>query len=110
MPSNSRSCSCRRQLGSLESQADVLNKAVDKLQDKNPRRAQQITRLEEENFDLDDRIQKAGRHQIDPTVFGCGYQEDQKLLLQLREAQSFQNPGPKLHRPKRKIKIDENDL
>ena len=47
------------QLDQLEAQGDVLNKAADKLQDNNPRRAQQIARLEEENSNLDDQYQKA---------------------------------------------------
>jgi uncharacterized protein YdcH (DUF465 family) len=47
------------QLGRLEAQGDLLNKAAARLQDKNPRRAKQIARLEEENSDLDNRIQKA---------------------------------------------------
>jgi len=46
------------QWGRGEAQGDFLNKTADKLRDKNPRRGQQIARLEKENFDLDNRIQK----------------------------------------------------
>ena len=46
------------QLGQLEAQGDLLNKTADKLRDKNPRRGRQIARLEKEDFDLDNRIQK----------------------------------------------------
>ena len=62
-----------------------LNKAVDKLQDKNPRRAQQITQSGRRKFDLDNRIQKAedGIKSIQQSL-DAGYQEDQKLLLQLK--------------------------
>lgn len=47
------------QLGRLQAQGDLLNKAAAKLRDQNPRRARQIARLEKENSDLDNRIQKA---------------------------------------------------
>lgn len=47
------------QLGRLEAQGDLLNRAAARLQDENPRRSKQIARLEEENSDLDHRIQKA---------------------------------------------------
>ena len=77
------------QLGQLEAQGDVLNKAADKLQDKNPGRAQQITRLEKENFDLDNRIQKAeGTIKLIQPALDAGYQEDQRLLLQLKSVQN----------------------
>ena len=49
----------RSQLGSLEAQGDLLNKTAAPLQDKNPGHAKQIARLEKENSDLDNRIQKA---------------------------------------------------
>ncbi len=49
----------RTQLGRLEAQGDLLNKAAAKLRDQNPSRAKAIARLEKENFDLDNRIQKA---------------------------------------------------
>jgi chromosome segregation ATPase len=47
------------QLSQLEARADFLNKETDKLKDTNPRRTQQISRLEEKDFELDNRIQKA---------------------------------------------------
>ena len=69
------------QLGHLEASGDVLNKTVARLQDNNPRRSQQISRLEEENSDLDDRIQKAeGDIKLIQQSLDTGYQEDQKLL------------------------------
>ena len=77
------------QLGQIEAQGEVLNKAADRLQEKNPRRSQQITRLEEENFDLDNRIQKAEVviKSIQKSL-DAGYQEDQRLLLQLKNMQN----------------------
>ena len=73
------------QLGQLESQGDQLHKAASQLQGNNPRRAQQIARLEQENSDLDNRIQKAegGIKSVQQSI-ASGYQEDQKLLLQLK--------------------------
>ena len=47
------------QWGRLEAQGDLLNKTAEKLRDKNFSRGQQIVRLEKENSDLDNRIQKA---------------------------------------------------
>jgi hypothetical protein len=47
------------QLGGLKSQADELNGTAGRLREKNPQRSRQIARLEEEDLDLDDRIQKA---------------------------------------------------
>jgi chromosome segregation ATPase len=47
------------QWGQLEARGDFLNKTADKLRDKNSLRGRQIARLEKENFDLDNRIQKA---------------------------------------------------
>ena len=80
-----RSYNCRCSWGRLEAQGDILNKAADKLQDKNPRRAEQIARLEEENFDLDNRIQKTeGGTKLVQQSLDAGYQEDQQLLLQLK--------------------------
>ena len=38
-------------LGQLEAQGESLNKVTGRLQDKNPGRAQEVTRMEEENFD-----------------------------------------------------------
>jgi chromosome segregation ATPase len=77
------------QLGNLESQGDALNNAANKLQDKNPRKAPLITRMEGENFDLDDRIQKAeGGIKLIQKSLDAGYQEDQKLLLQLKAIQN----------------------
>ena len=72
------------QLGRLESQGDFLNKAVVQLQDKNPRQSQQITRLEKENFDLDNNAEKtqAGIKVMQQSL-EAGYQENQKLNLQL---------------------------
>ena len=85
MLSRPRFCSCKRSWGRLQGQGDVLNKQADKLQEKNPRRAQEITQLEEENSDLDDRTQKAeGAIKSIQESLDAGYQEDQKLLLQLK--------------------------
>jgi len=47
------------QLAQLRWQEDILNKTVSKLRSYNPRRARQISRLEEESLDLDNRTQKA---------------------------------------------------
>ncbi len=105
----------QEQLGRFQARGDVLNKAADKLQDKTPRRSQQITRLEEENFDLDNRTQKAeaGIKLIQQSM-DAGYQEDQKLLLQLKEMTSF-SPQPlkakipesqeTVHRQKEKLRL-----
>ena len=46
------------QLGQLRQQEDALNKTAQRLRGNNPRWAQQISRLEEENLDLDKRIKK----------------------------------------------------
>jgi chromosome segregation ATPase len=73
------------QLDHLQVQGDVLNKAAAQLHGNDPRRAQQIAQLEEENSDLDDRTKKAedGIKLIQQSL-DAGYQEDQKLLLQLK--------------------------
>jgi len=82
------------QLGQAQAQGDVLNKAADKLQENNPRRAKQVAELEQENFDLDNRIQKA---QVSikaiEQALGAGYVEDQKLLLQLKSMQKIPSSG-----------------
>jgi hypothetical protein len=44
------------QLGRLETQGDLFKKTAAQLRIKNPRRANQIARLEQENSDLDNRI------------------------------------------------------
>jgi chromosome segregation ATPase len=73
------------QLGALESQGELLDKAAGQLQDKNPHRSEQIARLEEENYELDDRTQKTENsiQQIQQSL-EAGYREDQRLLLQLK--------------------------
>ncbi len=49
----------RQQLGQLQQQEDLLNKKAVKLQDRDPNRAGEISRLEKESLDLDRRIGKA---------------------------------------------------
>jgi chromosome segregation ATPase len=73
------------QLGVLMAQGDVLNKAAGRLKETSSWRAGQITRLEEENFDLDNHIQKdKGGIKFVRQSLDKSYEEDQKLLLQLK--------------------------
>lgn len=65
------------QLERLIAQGDLLNKAAVKLQGKNPRRAQQIIRLEKENLDLDGRIQKS----FSPETRAADHSRKEKLKL-----------------------------
>jgi len=76
-------------LGQLEAQGESLNKVTGRLQDKNPGRAQEVTRMEEENFDLDNRIQKDGVaiKSIQESL-NAAYPEEQKLLVQLKNMQN----------------------
>ena len=103
------------QLNQVESQGDFLNKSAAKLQDKNPRRAQQITRLEEDNYELDNRTQKAEVtiKSIQQAV-GAGYQEEQRLLFQLKGMTNLlptAPPGPspatveEEHRQKERLRL-----
>jgi len=80
----------QKQLQHLESQGDLLDKAAAPLRDNNTRRAEQISHLEEENYDLDNRTQKAevSIKSIQQSM-ASGYQEDQKLLLQLKGMQNI---------------------
>ena len=88
------------QLGSFEARGDVLNKTAEKLQDKTPGRAQQITRMEAENADLDDRAQKA-EGAIKPIQQSMDekYKEDQKLLLQLKGMSYAPSPLTQVRSP-----------
>lgn len=73
------------QLGHLKAQGDVLNSAADKLRAPNPRRSQQIERLEGENAEVDASLQHAQNGiKLAQQSLDSGYQEDQKLLLQLK--------------------------
>ncbi len=73
------------QLVGLQAQGNPLNKAAAQLQQEDSSRAQQIARLEEESSDLDDRAQKAqGNIKLMQLSLGARYEEDQKLLLQLK--------------------------
>ena len=73
------------QLERLEVQGNDYSKAAAKLQEKNPRRAQTITQMESENFDLDNRTQKSeSTIKTIQQALGAGYQENQRLLLQLK--------------------------
>ena len=86
------------QLGQLQAQGDALGKTAEKLQDKNTGRAQQITRLEEENFELDNRTQKddVAIKSIQQSL-DAAYPEEQKLLAQLKNRQDgplYNGPGP----------------
>ncbi len=73
-------------LGSLRQEGDRLNQAAGKFQNSNPRRARQITELEGESFDWDNRIKKAQdsialiQQSLDEK-----YKQDQALLLQLKD-------------------------
>ena len=71
------------QLGQLEAQGNLLNKTADKLRDKNPRRGRQIARLEKENFDLDNRIEKAlgGIKLIQQSMASGAHLQKEKLKL-----------------------------
>lgn len=105
----------QEQLGRLETQGDLLSKVTDKLQDKDPRRAQTITLLEGENFDLDDRTQKfESTIKLIQRALDAGYQEDQKLLLQLKGLTKIPPPVPEkkpaqspaaVHLQKEKLKL-----
>ncbi len=71
------------QLGRIEAQGDLLNKTAAPLRDKNPRRAQHIARLEKENSDLDNRIQKveAGIKLIQQSLDAGARRQKEKLKL-----------------------------
>ena len=89
------------QLGELQAQGEILNKKAVKLQEKNPSRAQQITRLEEENSDLDNRTLKAQSSiKTIQQSLDAGYQEDQKLLLHLK-GMTNALPQPSLTNPRK---------
>ena len=85
------------QLGQLEDQGNFLDKAAAQLQDKNPRRAAQIARLEKQNADLDNRAQEvqtginAVRQSLDE-----GGEENQKLTSHL---QGITNAPPQAPSP-----------
>jgi chromosome segregation ATPase len=84
------------ELGKLQSQGDLLNKSTAKLQDQNSRRAERITTLEQENYALDNQSQKAeaGIKLIQQSL-NAGYQENQKLLLQLKAlTEGVPTPSP----------------
>jgi len=88
------------QLGQLEAQGDVLTKKVGKLQEINPSRAEQIARLENENADLDNRTQKVGESiKLIQQSLDTGFQEDQRLLLQLKELASPKPAAPAVQTP-----------
>jgi len=73
------------QLEQLQAQGGDLDAQVQKLRENNPRRAQAIARLEKENYELDDRTLKAGAGvKLYQRSLDAGYQEDQRLLLQLK--------------------------
>lgn len=94
----------KTQLERLEYQGDVLKRTAAHLQDKNPHRAQQITRLEKENSDLDERIQKAQdsiqsiQQSLDAGHQSPGIpatdrqpQEKQRLIKMIEESQERQD-------------------
>ncbi len=84
------------QLGQLEAQGNVLNTAAVKLQDKNTRRARKIAQMEATNFDLDNRTQKAEASiKLIQKSLDAGYQEDQRLLLQLKGMTNILPEAPK---------------
>ena len=92
---------------------NLLGQAVGKLQADNPRRVQQISDLEEENRDLDSRIEKAqdGIKSIQRSL-GEAYEDDQNLLLKLKgtpaelasSIQSPENPAD-IHQEKERLKL-----
>ena len=81
----SRVAQLQSQLGALQAQGEVLDRSVVELKGNSPRRAQEITRLEDENYQLDDQIQKdeVGIKSIQQTLEPA-YQENQRLLVQLK--------------------------
>jgi chromosome segregation ATPase len=101
------------QLGDLQSQGNSLGQAVGKLQADDPGRDQKISDLEEENRDLDNRIEKAqdGIRSIQRSL-GEAYQDDQNLLLKLKgtsgelpsSIQGSENPAD-IHQEKEKLKL-----
>jgi len=83
------------QLGQVQQQGDVVSKAVDRLQEKNPRRGQAITVLEGANFDLDNRNQKTeAAIKLIQQSLEAGYREDQKLLMQIKDKTNVQPAKP----------------
>ena len=89
------------QLGRVKAQGELLNKSVDKLRSPNPGRAQQITRLEEENSQLDARLQHAQSSiQLIQQSLDSGFQEDQKLLLQLKGLSNDASSLPEVESPR----------
>jgi len=99
------------QLGQLEDQGDQLSHEMDKLHGKDPGHAQQVARLEEQNTDLDDQRQKAQtKIRLAQESLNEGYQEDQRLVLQLSGVPSallLQSPAYQLEvrRQKRKLQL-----
>lgn len=78
------------QLGQLRQQEDLLNKTAARLRSDNPRRAQQISRLQEESLDLDNRTQKT--LEAIKSLQGAlqaGYQEREQLLRQMNDMQGL---------------------
>lgn len=73
------------QLGDLENQGNLLEKQVSQLQSSNPRRAQQMKKLEEENTSLDIHLNKANvdiklvQHALD-----LSFKQEQQLLMNLK--------------------------
>ena len=73
-------------LGAVNTQGSSLNSRMEKLQDQNSSRAGQIADLQEENLGLDDHIQKdEAAIKLVQQSLDAGYQEDQRLLLQLKD-------------------------
>lgn len=82
------------QLGKLQAQGDGLSKAANQFQGSNPRLAQQVTRLEEENYELDNRTQKTqAAIQLVRQSLEAGYGQEKKLLLQIK-GDSHSLPAP----------------
>jgi len=88
------------QFGQLQRESVTLDNSAAQLQGHDPRRAQEITRLEQENYDLDDGTQKAeGGIKLIQESMEAGYQEDQKLLLRLKALTEAPIPLPAVQSP-----------
>jgi len=102
------------QLVLLQNQGNLLNDSIEKLQVKDPDRAERITQLEGENFDLDNQTQKAeAQIKLIQESMDAGFHEDQQLLLQLKKLQNvIPSPlplqaveTPSDHQEKEKLKL-----